>query len=74
MSGDGSSVGGVAGGGGGSVYWPPFTAAQWQELERQSLIFEYLKAGLQVPPYLLVPIHWSLESMPARFPQYPTCE
>ncbi|XP_031377438.1 growth-regulating factor 4-like [Punica granatum] len=69
--GGGSSLGGGSGGGGG-VCWPPFTAAQWQELEHQAMIFKYLKAGLQVPPDLLAPIHRSLESMSARFLQYPT--
>ncbi|KAK4746441.1 hypothetical protein SAY87_012753 [Trapa incisa] len=72
MSGDGGSSGGVAGGSGGGVCWPPFTAAQWQELEHQALIFKYLKAGLQVPPDLLAPIHRSLESISARFLQYPS--
>ncbi|KAK4744675.1 hypothetical protein SAY87_010987 [Trapa incisa] len=69
MSSGCSSAGGGASGG---VCWPPFTTAQWQELEHQALIFKYLKAGLQVPPDLLAPIHRSLESMSARFLQYPT--
>ncbi|XP_061343082.1 growth-regulating factor 5-like [Gastrolobium bilobum] len=42
---------------------PPFTMAQWQELEHQALIFKYLKAGLSVPPDLLVPIRKSLQLM-----------
>ncbi|OIV92956.1 hypothetical protein TanjilG_20618 [Lupinus angustifolius] len=42
---------------------PLFTVAQWQELEHQALIFKYLKAGLTVPPDLLVPIQKSLELM-----------
>ncbi|XP_047328283.1 growth-regulating factor 4-like [Impatiens glandulifera] len=46
---------------------PPFTAAQWQELEHQALIYKYLVAGLPVPPDLLVPIRRSLESLSARF-------
>ncbi|KAK4786857.1 hypothetical protein SAY86_010690 [Trapa natans] len=71
-SGCSSAGGGAVSGGGGSVCWSPFTTAQWQELEHQALIFKYLKAGLQVPPDLLVPIHRSLESMSARFLQYPT--
>lgn len=40
---------------------PPFTVSQWQELEHQALIFKYLKAGLSVPPDLLVPIRKSLQ-------------
>lgn len=71
MTGGGSSSGGGAGGGGGGSCWPPFTVAQWQELEHQALIFKYLKAGVQVPDALLAPIHQSLESMSARFLQYP---
>ncbi|CAL5441085.1 unnamed protein product [Camellia sinensis] len=46
---------------------PPFTAAQWQELEHQALIYKYLLAGLPVPPDLLIPIRRSLESISARF-------
>ncbi|XP_047329487.1 growth-regulating factor 4-like [Impatiens glandulifera] len=46
---------------------PPFTAAQWQELEHQALIYKYLVAGLPVPPDLLLPIRRSLESLSARF-------
>ncbi|KAK4252660.1 hypothetical protein QN277_014405 [Acacia crassicarpa] len=42
---------------------PPFTAAQWTELEHQALIFKYLKAGLTVPPDLLAPIHRSFQLM-----------
>ncbi|GAV79108.1 WRC domain-containing protein/QLQ domain-containing protein, partial [Cephalotus follicularis] len=42
---------------------PPFTAAQWHELEHQALIFKYLKAGLRVPPQLLTPIHKSCQSL-----------
>ncbi|XP_057448741.1 growth-regulating factor 3-like [Lotus japonicus] len=46
------------------VMWPPpFTVSQWQELEHQALIFKYLKAGLSVPPDLLVPIRKSLQLM-----------
>ncbi|XP_020218094.1 growth-regulating factor 3 [Cajanus cajan] len=41
--------------------WTPFTAAQWHELEHQALIFKYLKAGLSVPPDLLLPIRKSLQ-------------
>ncbi|CAI8583594.1 unnamed protein product [Vicia faba] len=42
---------------------PPFTVSQWQELEHQALIFKYLKAGLSVPPDLLLPIRKSLQLM-----------
>ncbi|KAJ4837627.1 hypothetical protein Tsubulata_026467 [Turnera subulata] len=34
----------------------PFTAAQWQELERQTMICKYMMASVPVPPELLVPI------------------
>ncbi|XP_028782332.1 growth-regulating factor 3 [Neltuma alba] len=33
-----------------------FSAAQWQELELQALIFRYMLAGAAVPPELLLPI------------------
>ncbi|GMJ06302.1 hypothetical protein HRI_004299400 [Hibiscus trionum] len=33
-----------------------FTAAQWQELERQAMIFKYIMASVPVPPELLIPI------------------
>ncbi|XP_052171417.1 growth-regulating factor 4-like isoform X2 [Diospyros lotus] len=46
---------------------PPFTAAQWQELEHQALIYKYLVAGLPVPPDLVLPIRRSFESIAARF-------
>ncbi|KAI4343308.1 hypothetical protein MLD38_027830 [Melastoma candidum] len=52
--------------------WPPFTAAQWQELEHQAMIFKYLKEGIPVPPELLAPIHRSLESTPGGFIHYPS--
>ncbi|KAI4367954.1 hypothetical protein MLD38_016575 [Melastoma candidum] len=55
----------------GGVGWPPFTMAQWQELEHQAMIFKYLKEGIPVPPELLAPIHRSLESMSGRFIPYP---
>ncbi|CAJ2647036.1 growth-regulating factor 3-like protein [Trifolium pratense] len=42
---------------------PPFTVSQWQELEHQALIFKYLKAGVSVPPDLLLPIRKSLQLM-----------
>ncbi|XP_043698346.1 growth-regulating factor 7-like isoform X2 [Telopea speciosissima] len=34
----------------------PFTSAQWQELERQALIYKYMMASAPVPPDLLMPI------------------
>ncbi|KAG5069512.1 hypothetical protein AAZX31_01G136000 [Glycine max] len=46
-----------------AAMWTPFTAAQWHELEHQALIFKYLKAGLSVPPDLLLPIRKSLQLM-----------
>ncbi|KAL6951864.1 hypothetical protein U1Q18_021615 [Sarracenia purpurea var. burkii] len=51
----------------GAGFRPPFTAAQWQELEHQALIYKYLVAGLPVPADLVVPIRRSFESMSARF-------
>jgi hypothetical protein len=33
-----------------------FTAAQYEELEHQALIYKYLVAGVPVPPDLLVPL------------------
>ncbi|KAB5573390.1 hypothetical protein DKX38_000584 [Salix brachista] len=33
-----------------------FTAAQWQELERQTTIYNYMMASVPVPPELLMPI------------------
>ncbi|XP_065858470.1 growth-regulating factor 8-like isoform X2 [Euphorbia lathyris] len=34
----------------------PFTVAQWQELERQNIIYRYLMASIPVPAELLIPI------------------
>ncbi|KAL6986502.1 hypothetical protein U1Q18_019861 [Sarracenia purpurea var. burkii] len=34
----------------------PFTASQWQELERQTKIYKYMVASMPVPPQLLIPI------------------
>ncbi|KAK6275315.1 hypothetical protein POUND7_005024 [Theobroma cacao] len=42
----------------------PFTNAQWKELERQAMIFKYMKASVPVPPDLLIPITGSA-SVPA---------
>ncbi|XP_042410970.1 growth-regulating factor 5-like isoform X1 [Zingiber officinale] len=46
---------------------PPFTAAQWQELEHQALILKYLIAGVPVPPELIVPIRRSYEALAGRY-------
>ncbi|KAJ6946681.1 hypothetical protein NC651_001397 [Populus alba x Populus x berolinensis] len=46
---------------------PGFTVAQWHELEHQALIFKYLKAGLSVPPYLLLPIRKSFQLLSPGF-------
>ncbi|KAK9120388.1 hypothetical protein Syun_018005 [Stephania yunnanensis] len=63
----GSPASGVAAG-----FRPPFTAAQWQELEHQALIFKYLMMGLPVPHELVLPIRKSFESMSARFFHHPS--
>ncbi|KAB2054387.1 hypothetical protein ES319_A12G252100v1 [Gossypium barbadense] len=34
----------------------PFTAAQWQELERQTMIYKYMMASVPVPAELLIPL------------------
>ncbi|OVA04724.1 WRC [Macleaya cordata] len=34
----------------------PFTSAQWQELERQALIYKYMISCVPIPPDLLIPI------------------
>ncbi|XVE64590.1 hypothetical protein DITRI_Ditri07aG0112800 [Diplodiscus trichospermus] len=33
-----------------------FTAAQWQELERQTIIYKYMMSSVPVPPELLIPL------------------
>lgn len=33
----------------------PFTAAQWQELERQAMIYKYMMAAVPIPSDLLLP-------------------
>lgn len=45
---------------------PLFTADQWQELERQTLIYKYMMASLPVPPQLLM----SLTKGPSNPPPY----
>lgn len=61
-----------------SVRWAaarpvPFTAAQYEELEQQALVYKYLVAGVAVPPELVVPIRRGLDSLATRFYGYPTC-
>ncbi|CAB4309472.1 unnamed protein product [Prunus armeniaca] len=58
MSGSSVGNGGLA---------PPFTVAQWAEMEHQALIFKYLKAGLPVPPDLLGPIRTSYNLISSNF-------
>ncbi|XP_059662131.1 growth-regulating factor 8 [Cornus florida] len=44
---------------GGSMPAPvevPFTASQWEELERQTMIYKYMMASVPVPAQLLLPI------------------
>ena len=43
----------------------PFTAAQWQELERQTIIYKYMMASVPIPPELLIPISRSLSDVTA---------
>ncbi|KAL5211198.1 hypothetical protein ABZP36_022045 [Zizania latifolia] len=50
---------------------PPFTAAQYEELEQQALIYKYLVAGVPVPPDLVLPIRRGLDSLAARFYHHP---
>ncbi|XP_044463551.1 growth-regulating factor 1-like isoform X2 [Mangifera indica] len=42
----------------------PFTASQWQELERQALIFKYMVSGIPIPPELLFTIKRSCFDSP----------
>lgn len=44
----------------------PFTTAQWQELQRQALIYKHIMASVPVPPHLLLP------SAARSFPEAPT--
>ncbi|KAL5208110.1 hypothetical protein ABZP36_032545 [Zizania latifolia] len=53
------------------VRLPPFTAAQYEELEQQALIYKYLVAGVPVPPDLVLPIRRGLDSLAARFYHHP---
>lgn len=50
---------------------PPFSPAQWQELEHQALIFKYMMACIPVPPELIIPIRKSLLTLPQRSPPLP---
>lgn len=54
-----------------SARWAPrpatFTAAQYEELEQQALIYKYLVAGVPVPPDLLLPIRRGFDSLASRF-------
>ncbi|KAJ7951511.1 Growth-regulating factor-like protein [Quillaja saponaria] len=52
----------------------PFTAAQWQELEHQALIFKYMVSGMPIPPDLICSVKRSLDtSMSSRlFPHNPS--
>ncbi|CAK9326740.1 unnamed protein product [Citrullus colocynthis] len=45
----------------------PFTAAQWQELEHQALIFKYMVSGIPVPPDLLFTIKRTSLSLDTPF-------
>lgn len=45
----------------------PFTAAQYEELQHQALIYKYLVAGVPVPPDLVLPIRRGIDSLAARF-------
>ncbi|KAH7841318.1 hypothetical protein Vadar_028305 [Vaccinium darrowii] len=42
-----------------------FTEAQWEELERQAMIFKYMMASLPVPPQLLNPTSKSSSPLPS---------
>ncbi|KAL9686000.1 hypothetical protein QQ045_023455 [Rhodiola kirilowii] len=38
----------------------PFTAAQWEELQHQTLLFKYLLSGLPIPPHLIFSINQNI--------------
>lgn len=42
-----------------------FTEAQWEELERQAMIFKYMMASLPVPPQFLNPTSKSSSPLPS---------
>ncbi|XP_052208783.1 growth-regulating factor 8-like [Diospyros lotus] len=50
---------------GASARGAAFTASQWQELERQTLIYKYMMSAMPVPPELLVPISKSPSPSPS---------
>ncbi|XP_076922081.1 growth-regulating factor 6-like [Bidens hawaiensis] len=51
----------------------PFTAAQWQELEHQALVYKYMISGMPIPPHLLFTIKTSLHSsIPHHPPHHPS--
>ncbi|KAG8100894.1 hypothetical protein GUJ93_ZPchr0169g28996 [Zizania palustris] len=56
---------------GGARWAASFTAAQYEELEQQALIYKYLVAGVPVPPDLLLPIRRGLDSLASRFYHHP---
>ncbi|KAL5215450.1 hypothetical protein ABZP36_006851 [Zizania latifolia] len=56
---------------GGARWAASFTAAQYEELEQQALIYKYLVAGVPVPPDLLLPIRRGLDSLTSRFYHHP---
>lgn len=37
-----------------------FTAAQWEELEQQALIYKYMVSGVPVPTHLILSVRRSL--------------
>ena len=60
----------------------PFTAAQYEELEHQALIYKYLVAGVPVPQDLLLPIRRGFvyhqparkrAALPTSAPLVPSC-
>lgn len=49
----------------------PFTAAQWQEMERQTMILKHMMTSAPVPPEVLLPITKSLPAvLPAQSNSY----
>ncbi|KAJ6969567.1 LOW QUALITY PROTEIN: growth-regulating factor 7 [Populus alba] len=45
----------------------PFTNAQWNELERQAMIYKYMVSSTHVPPHLLVPTPLMGNGLDVRF-------
>ncbi|KAF8412065.1 hypothetical protein HHK36_000018 [Tetracentron sinense] len=54
----------IAGGMAASLRFP-FTSAQWQELERQAMIYKYMMASVPIPPELLLSINRNLSDTTA---------